>query len=91
MELTADVPGVRLHLDHLDQRTVGREPAQIQAVLDECVAVFVVDFVTMTMSFAHLRHTIDLRRQRASAQSARIRAKSHRTAHVGHMLLVFHQ
>src|ERR1700682_2502473 len=50
VKLTSDVPRMRLELHHLDQRPVGRKAAEIQAVLDELVAVFVVDLVTMAMA-----------------------------------------
>src|SRR6476620_1206632 len=43
------------------------------------------------MPLTYLRHTVDLRGTRSLPELARIRAKSHRAAHVGHMLLRFHQ
>ena len=59
-------------------------------MLDELVAVFVVDLVAMTMSLAYLRHAVDHRCLGAYSEPARIRAESHRTADIRYVLLVFH-
>src|SRR5689334_12648883 len=90
MELTTDEPRVRLDLDHLDQRTIRRQSAKIQSMLDERVAILVVDFVTMAVSLTDLGHAVNLCSEGFSPEPAWIRAESHRAAHVGNMLLIFH-
>src|SRR5438270_13942296 len=82
---------MRLQFDHLDQGSVGGESTQVQAVLDELLAVFVVDLVTMPMSLADLRCPVNRCRLSSRAKSARIGAEPHRTTHVSDVLLVFHQ
>src|SRR5689334_9011325 len=91
MELTTDEPGMRLQLDHLYQRSIRRKAAQIQTVLDEGIAILVVDFIAMSVTLADLWHCIDLRGQSALPEPARIRTQSHRAAHVRDVLLIFHQ
>ena len=91
MELAADEPRMIRQLDDLDELAVGREAAQLHAVLDEQLAVLVRDFITMAMALAHLRLAVDLGGARAARQPARIRAEAHRAAHVRHVLLRFHQ
>src|SRR5215210_7735655 len=59
VELAADVPRVRLQLHHLHQRSVGRQSAEIESVLDELVAVLVVDFVTVAMTLTYLRGAVN--------------------------------
>src|SRR5690349_24251197 len=91
MELTADEPRVRRQLDHLDQRAVGREATQVKTMLDELVAVLVVDLIAVTVALAHLRYAIDRRRLSPLPELAGIGAESHGAAHVGDVLLIFHQ
>src|ERR1700694_5165802 len=91
VELAANEPGMGLQLHHLDQRSVRRKTAQIESVLDELVAVFVVDLVAMPMALTHLWCGIDRGGLRSWSEFAGICSETHRTAHVGHMLLVFHQ
>src|SRR6266550_1238791 len=91
VELTADIPRMRLKLHHLDQRSVGRKAAQVQSVLDELVAVLVVDLVAMAMPLADLRLAIDRGGLRSWSEPAGVRAEAHGTAHVSDVLLVFHQ
>src|SRR5687767_12433807 len=91
MELAADVPRMRLQLDDLDEGAVRRQSAQVQAVLDELVAVLVVHFVTVAVSLAHLRRSVDPGSLGSRTQLARVRAEAHGTAHVGDVLLAFHQ
>src|SRR3954468_5161394 len=91
MELTANVPWVGLQLDHLDERAVWRQTAQVESVLDELVAILVVHFITVPMALAHLRDSVNRRRLGARAELARVRAEAHGAAHVGDVLLIFHQ
>src|SRR6266566_5614794 len=91
MELAPDVPGMRLQLDHLYQRSVGRQAAEIQSMLDELIAVFVVDLVPMAMALADLWNAVDRGGLGSHSQSARVCPEPHRAAHVGHVLLVLHQ
>src|SRR5438045_2850569 len=74
MELTADEPGMGLQLDHLDQRAVGRQAAQIQPVLDELITVLVVHLIAVAMALTDLRSTIDGSRLRTCAEPAGVRA-----------------
>ena len=90
MKLAANEPRMCLQLDHFDERAIRRKPAQVEAMLDERIAVLVIDFVAMAMSLTHLRNSVDLPCQRPRAQSAWIGAQSHGAAHVGHVLLIFH-
>src|SRR2546423_1995622 len=90
VELAADEPGMGLQLDHFDQRAVWRQSAQIESVLDELISIFVVHLVAMAMAFAYLRSTVDGARLSARTEPAWIRAESHRSTHVGYVLLVFH-
>src|SRR6476646_586356 len=62
VELAANEPGMRDELDDLDQLAVRREAAQSHSVLHEEVAIAIRDFITMTVSFAHLRNPIHLGR-----------------------------
>src|SRR5437762_7103956 len=91
MELTAEVPRMSLELDDLDERAVGRKSAQVQAVLDESVPICVGDFVSVTMSLAHLWRAVDPRGESSFPEPARISAEAHRAAHIGYVLLGFHQ
>ena len=91
MELTPDEPGMGRKLDNLHERAIRRQAAEIQPVLDEAVTVLVVDLVAVTMPLTHLRLAINSGGLRAGAQSARVGAESHRPAHVGHVLLAFHE
>src|SRR5207248_9569247 len=78
MELTTDVPGMSLQLDHLHEGSVRREAAQIQAVLDELLAVLVVDLVAVAVSLTYLRCPINRCRLGARANPTRVRAEAHR-------------
>src|SRR5256714_5486434 len=60
-------------------------------MLHELVAILVIDLVTMSMSLAHLGHSIDRRRLGSDAEPTRVGAEAHRPAHVCHVLLVFHE
>src|ERR1700682_2930335 len=91
VELAANEPGMRLQLHHLDQRSVRRKTTQVESVLDELIAVFVVNLVAMPVALADLRCGIDRGGLRSWSEFARIRPETHRAAHVGNVLLVFHQ
>src|ERR1700737_1418230 len=91
MELTSDEPRMSLQLHDLDQRSIRRQPAQSQTVLDEPVAVLVVDLIAMAMTLAHLRCGINSCSLRSDTETAWISAKAHRAAHVRDVLLPFHQ
>src|SRR5450759_2372142 len=91
VELAANEPRMRLQLHHLDERSIRRKTAQVESVLDELIAVLVIDLVAMPMALADLWRAIDRGGLRSSSESARIRPETHRAAHVGDVLLVFHQ
>src|SRR5687767_12485166 len=91
VELAADEPRVRLKLDDFHERPVRRQSTQRETMLDEAVSISVGNLISMPMSFAHLRNTIDGCRASADSQPARIRPEPHRSAHVGQMLLRFHE
>src|SRR5712671_4156361 len=91
MELTSDEPRMGLQLYDLDQRSVGGQSTQSEAVLDELIAVLVVDFVAVPMALAHLRHAIDCCGLGSDAQSTRISTEAHGASHIGDVLLAFHQ
>ena len=80
MELAAQKPGMIGEFDDLDEFAVGRFTRKDQAVLAQPVNVDRVEFVAMAMTFADLVRAVDLLRQRAVAQFARIRAEPHRAA-----------
>ena len=58
---------------------------------DEQVAIRVRDLVAVAMPLADLGDAVDLGGARAAREPARIRAEAHRAAHVGDVLLRFHQ
>src|SRR4051812_19979534 len=91
MKLTADEPRMRLQLHDLDQRAVWGESAEIQSVLNELIAVLVVHLVTVAVSLAHLRHSINRGGLSSDAQPAGICTEPHGAAHVGDMLLSLHE
>ena len=90
MELTTNVPGMGLQLDHLHERSIRREAAQVQTMLDELLAVLVVHLVAVAVSFTYLRSPINRGRLRSRANPTWVRAEPHRTTHVSNVLLIFH-
>src|SRR3954470_23614841 len=82
MELAPDVPWMGLKLDHLDERSVGGKPAQIQPVLDELIAVLVVHFIPVSMALTYLRHAVNAGGLSAVPELARVCSESHRAAHI---------
>src|SRR5437868_193840 len=91
MELAADEPWVGLQLDHLDQRAIRRQTTQVQAVFDELFAILVVDFVTVSMALADLWYAVNGGGLRTRPEATWVSAQTHRPAHVGDVLLVFHE
>src|SRR5688500_8646711 len=60
-------------------------------MLDERIAIRVRHLVAMTMALTYLRRSVDLRSARPRSKSAGVRTETHCPAHVGEMLLRFHQ
>src|SRR6185437_16028122 len=52
MELAPDEPGMRRQLDDFDELAVGREAAELHAVLHEEVAVGIRNFITVAVPLA---------------------------------------
>src|SRR6267142_4998666 len=91
VELAANEPWMRLQLHHLDQRSVRRKTTEVESVLDELIAVFVIDLIAMPMALADLWRRINRGGLRSLSELARIRTEAHRATHVSDVLLVFHQ
>src|SRR6185437_13432087 len=70
VKLAADEPGMRRQLDDLDELTVGRQAAQLHAVLHEQVAVGIRDFISVAVPLAHFRLAVDLRGAGTASQPA---------------------
>jgi hypothetical protein len=49
-------------LDDLDELAIGREAAELHAVLNELLTVLVRDLISMPMALAHFRLTVNLGR-----------------------------
>ena len=93
MRLRGDEPRVQVaaQLDHLDQLAIRARAGHDQAGRLQLLAVRAVELVTMTMALLHQRLAIRLRRERACDERARIRAKAHGAALLGHALLLIEQ
>src|ERR1700719_1929103 len=78
VELAADEPGMSLQLHHLDQRSIRRKAAQVESMLDELIAIFVVDLIAMPMALADLGCRINRRGLRSWSKFARISSETHR-------------
>ena len=71
--LAGHVEGMILQLDELDKAAIRRGSAENEAGLFELLAIGVVEFVTMSVSFAHLISTVKFRGAAASLQFAGLR------------------
>src|SRR5688500_18319633 len=91
VELAADEPRMVSQLHDLDERPVRTQPAESKSLLDEHVAILIRDLVPMAMALAHLGHAIHLSGLATASEATRVRAEPHRAAHVGDVLLGFHQ
>src|SRR5687768_11837092 len=91
MELTADEPWMIGELDDLDERAVRAHPTQSEPVLDERVPILVRYFIAVAVPLADLGHAVHLGRLAAAREPTRVRSQPHRAAHVGDVLLGFHQ
>src|SRR5436190_8561946 len=91
MELAADEPRMLRVLDDLDELTVGTHAGELEATLDEHVAILVGHLVAVTMPLADLRRTIDLGGPGPASEACRVRAEPHGPTHVRHVLLRLHQ
>src|SRR2546430_789977 len=91
MELAADEPRMIGKLDHLDEGAIGRQAGSPQSILCEHIAIRVRNFVAMAVPFAHFRGVVCLCHPGARAESAGVRAQSHRAAHLLNPLLRAHQ
>ena len=59
MELHTYVPGVVGNFHNFHQTAVGRQSAQAQAGAGERIAVFVVEFITVAVTFADLIRAVN--------------------------------
>src|SRR4051812_35896692 len=91
VELAPDEPGMIHELDDFYQLPIRRQAAELHPVLDEHVAIRIRDLISMTMALTDLGLSVNLCGARATRESAGVRAEAHRAAHVGHVLLRFHQ
>ena len=55
------------------------------------IAIFAVEFKTMAMAFLNMRLSICFINLRTFLQNTVVCAQTHRTAHIGYVLLLFHQ
>lgn len=69
MELHTYVPGVVGNFHNFHQTAVGRQSAQAQAGAGERIAVFVVEFITVAVTFADLIRAINGTDARESSES----------------------
>src|SRR6185312_8225371 len=91
MELAAQIPGMRLQLDDLDQRAIRRQAGKREAMLDEAIAERVRYLVAMPVPLAYLLRAVHGCGTRSIAEPARILAQPHRPTHVGYVLLRLHE
>src|SRR5574340_876253 len=85
VELAADEPGMHRfrQLDHLAQAGARRAPSDDEALCFEFGQQGVVDFVAMAMPLDDARRAVDLARQRALGEFARLTAEAHGAAQIG--------
>ena len=80
MELARQEPWVIFQLDHFDQLTVFRTPADNQATVDQLLDIIVVHFIAMTMPLMHDAAAIHPLGQAALIEYAGLFAQTHRPA-----------
>ena len=90
MVLHADIPVVGRHLDSLDESVLRIEAYAAHACGLEVVAEVIVELIAMAMAFDNLVCAIRLSHLAATDEQAFISSKSHSAAHVGDVLLFFH-
>src|SRR5437867_127895 len=91
VELAPDEPRVLRVLDDLDELAVGAQAAEAQAMLHEQIAIAIGYLVAVPVALADLGNAVDLGRARTARETRWIGAEPHGPAHIGYMLLRFHE
>src|SRR4029079_2175327 len=91
MELARDEPRVIGQLDDLDETALLERPRDDEPVLDELVAVLVVDLVTVAVPLVDHRLVVDVPRARSVRQLDRLRTEAHRATELLDLLLLREQ
>src|ERR1700722_5610528 len=91
VELTPHEPRMVGQLDHLHQRSIGREARQPHALPHELVTILIRPLVAVALPFLYLAHVVGLGGTRAARQSTDVAPEPHGATHVGDVLLLFHE
>ena len=91
MVLRADVPAVAREFNDLGQATLGVHSRDGHARVLKALAVLVVELEAVTVPLLDVGLSISLSNFCARLHAAGIGTQAHRTAQVGHRLLVLHQ
>src|SRR2546423_2627949 len=90
MELDSDKPRMFGNFDDLNQIALFANTRKRESMLFEQRTIFVVEFISMAMTFMNQRLAVSLGHPARFDELTRIRTKAHRTAHVFHLFLLFH-
>ena len=90
MELGADEPAVAGDFNNLDQVALGVRPDAFHAILLVFVFVFVVELISMAMTFADLERSVYLGHTAVFAKCAAVCTQAHGTAHIDDGFLFLH-
>ena len=91
VRLRSQEPRVVFELDHFHNVLVRRNAANVHAVRFELVAIVVVDFVTVAVTFVNELLTVSLIRFGILRQNAGVLPQTHGAAEVCDVVLVGHQ
>ena len=58
MKLGGDKPRVITKFHDFDQSPIGRQTAQHEALFRQNIAIGIIEFVTVSMTFLHLRNAV---------------------------------
>src|SRR5215510_2596791 len=88
VELTSEEPGMALDLDQFDEGSVGRRARYNEAFFFHDIAIFHVEFVTVSVPFENFGAPIDLVSKRVLAEDAWTGSQPHGSPLSGDVSLV---